>query len=146
MVQNHGRKVMINIPIFFAVNDAFVKYMCTALESLKEYVSTDTVYDIQILYSSLSNDNQTILKSYETYNVKVDFYNVESYFPADLKENGRWSKEIYYRLIIPYIFTDLEKALYLDADIIFREDPKKLYDVDIVIIILVQYLNLVINV
>ncbi len=53
------------IPIFFAVNDDFVKYLCTALESLKDYMSNDTVYDIHILYSSLSEENQKIIKALE---------------------------------------------------------------------------------
>ena len=122
---------MTSIPIFFAVNDNFVKYLCTALESLKEHISNDTEYDIRILYGSLTLENQNLIKAYTSSNIKFSFYNVSSYFPGNLKESFRWSREIYYRLIIPYIFKDLDKALYLDADIIFMEDPRKLYDVDI---------------
>lgn len=119
------------IPIFFAVNDSFVRYLCTALESMKDYMSKNTVYDIHILYSSLSEESKNYISTVANECMQISFHNVDEYFRKyQLKETERWTKEIYYRLIIPYMF-DFDKALYFDADIIFQKDPKELYDIDI---------------
>ena len=110
---------MKRIPIFFAVNDSFVRYLCTALESLKDYVSKEVIYEIHVLYSTLSEDSRNSIAEEQEEYMPIHSNDVSEYFERKLKESYRWSKEIYYRLIIPYIFTDMEKALYFDADIIF---------------------------
>lgn len=40
----------------------------------------------------------------------------------------RWSRAIYYRLILPDLLPDLEKIIYLDSDLLVLRDPAELYD------------------
>lgn len=40
----------------------------------------------------------------------------------------RWSRAIYYRLILPDLLPDLEKIIYLDSDLLVLRDPAELFD------------------
>jgi lipopolysaccharide biosynthesis glycosyltransferase len=58
---------------------------------------------------------------------------VGSCFPEDAKlyERIHYTKEMYYRLLIPKLLKEYEKVLYLDSDIVVKDDISKLYDIDI---------------
>lgn len=43
----------------------------------------------------------------------------------------RWSPSIYLRLMIPKLFPDCEKVLYLDSDILVLDDIEKLWNIDL---------------
>ena len=40
----------------------------------------------------------------------------------------RWSRAIYYRMILPDLLPDLEKIVYLDSDLLVLRDPAELFD------------------
>ena len=40
----------------------------------------------------------------------------------------RWSRAIYYRLILPDLLPDLERIIYLDSDLLVLRDPAELFD------------------
>lgn len=119
------------IPIFFAINNKFAPNLLTAIKSLKDYISDNTIYDIHILYGNLSENIQAIISTESTNQIHISFHNIDYFIPNTLKEDERWTREIYYRLAIPYLFVDLDKALYFDADLIFQKDPKDLFEIDL---------------
>ncbi len=41
----------------------------------------------------------------------------------------RWSKQTYYRLILPDMFPEMEKMIYVDCDILFLDDIRDLWDI-----------------
>lgn len=125
-----------NIALAFAANDFFVPYMATMIYSVVENGSKDNNYDIVILTSDISTENQRTLaemtKPFE--NVSLRVVNVEEYiagyeFFIGNKEN--FTKESYYRLLIPEIMGSYDKVLYLDGDMVALTDVAELYQTDL---------------
>ena len=124
------------IPIFFATDDNYIPFLGVAMRSLIDNASKDYDYKILILNSGLDKENENKIKSYETENFEIEFVNVNekvSNIADDLSYRLRdyYSNSIYYRLFIPSLFPDYDKALYLDADIIVIDDISKLYFEDL---------------
>ena len=49
----------------------------------------------------------------------------------DLQTRAHFSVETYYRLVLPQFLKDYQKVLYLDVDMIVKEDVAKLYDTEL---------------
>ncbi|WP_366414836.1 glycosyltransferase [Paenibacillus sp. GP183] len=48
------------------------------------------------------------------------------------KERNHMSRQAYYRIVIPHLLDkSIKKALYLDCDIIVKEDIRKLWNINI---------------
>ena len=65
------------IPIFFASNDKYVPYLDVALISLIAHTSKNNQYEIIILKSDISEENQEKLKKHAQENVAIRFYDVK---------------------------------------------------------------------
>lgn len=87
---------------------------------------------IYLIYSNVSNDNIRLLKT-DTEKYCWKFYAVE--VPKQLDDvvdsmisYGHFTKDMYYRLFLPYLLLDCNKILYLDVDMMIRGGIKELYD------------------
>lgn len=125
-----------NIAIAFAANDAFVPYMATMIRSIIANGSKDNNYDLVVLESDISAQNQkTLQEMTEPFeNVSLRCVNVTEYikgytFFVGNKEN--FTKESYYRLLLPELMEEYEKVLYLDGDMVALTDVAELYRTDI---------------
>ena len=49
------------IPIFYACDDAFVKYTIVSLTSIKENASRERQYHVYVLYTDISEEMKNIL-------------------------------------------------------------------------------------
>lgn len=119
------------IPIFFACDDNFVKFTIVAITSLKANASKDYIYDIHILYTKMSEEMKkvTLTLSDETFNITFD--DVTDYLKSvnyKLHVRDYYSKTTYYRLFISEMFPELDKALYVDSDMIILGDISELYN------------------
>ncbi len=124
------------IPIFFSTDDNYVPFLTVALHSLIDNSSTNYDYKAIVLNSGLREENVNILKAMETENFKIEFADVnektkEISNDLSLRLRDYYSNSIYYRLFIPSLFPNYEKALYLDADIVVIDDIAKLYFEDL---------------
>lgn len=122
------------IPIFYACDDAFVKYTIVSIKSLIENVSKNYEYKIYVLNAGISEEMKE-----ETY--KLNAENLEILF-VDVKEQlnkiGKvlplrdyYSKTTYFRMFIAEMFPEYEKAIYIDSDTIVLGDVSELYNIDI---------------
>ena len=68
------------------------------------------------------------LKKYP--NKKLHFVDMTKYDLDQFPDLAYWSTSMYSRYFIPKIVPDLEKAIYLDVDIIVKKDIKDLYNQD----------------
>ena len=64
------------------------------------------------------------------YKQKINIVNIDSSIFDGLKVSNRFREAIYYRFLIPDLL-DVEKALYLDCDIIITQNLKELWNTDI---------------
>lgn len=123
------------VPIFFSVNDAYAPFLATALASIKENASKRYTYAIHILNDDISDANKAKLLAFADNDFRISFYPLTERLQAlpgvkKLREHcfGAFaSLTIYFRLFIPDLFPEYDKAIYLDADLIVPGDISRLY-------------------
>ena len=121
------------IPIFFTVDDKYVPFLAVALQSLIENSSEKNYYLIKILYTSITEENQEKIKKYEKENVNIEFVDLNYYINKiknKLYTRDYYSVTTYFRLFIPNLYPQYNKALYLDGDIVLLADVAELYNRD----------------
>lgn len=123
------------VPVFLTVSNEYFKYFGVLLQSIINHANTACFFDvIVIIDEEISDDNfgklEIILSGID--NFRVRFFDINElvegwkpYLRASYKINS------YYRLLAPYFILEYKKAIYLDVDMIVREDISKLFDVDI---------------
>ena len=122
------------IPIFFAVDDGYVPFLAVALQSIIENSSKEYFYSIKILYTNIEEENKKKILKYERENIKIEFVDL-NYYIEDVKDKlytrDYYTKTTYFRLFIPNLYPQYDKAIYLDSDIVVLGDIAKLYNEDI---------------
>ncbi len=119
------------IPIFFAVDDNYIPFLATALESLIDNSSDKHLYDVNILIEKLDGEKMKIISNMQTPHVKISFINVSKNVASlctRLHLRDYYTKATYYRFFIPELFPMYDKGVYLDCDIILSEDIAKMYN------------------
>lgn len=122
------------IPVFYACDDAFVKYTVVSLHSMMANASPDFQYHIHILHTEISPKVQRSMLHMETENVKIFFEDVSSYLEtlsARLPIRDYYSKTTYFRLFIAEMFPEYGKAIYIDSDTVVEGDISRMYLTDI---------------
>ena len=122
------------IPIFFAVDDGYVPFLAVALQSIVENASNKYTYVIKVLYTNITEKNQTKIKKYERENISIEFVDLNYYIDKikdKLYTRDYYSKTTYFRLFIPELYPQYNKCLYLDSDIVVLDDIAKLYNIEI---------------
>ena len=123
-----------NIPVFFSVDDNYVPFLIVTLESIVSNASKENNYEFYVLNNGISKANVAKLLGYNRDNFSVSFVNVSEKIKdigAILHTRDYYTKAIYYRLFIPTLFPNLDKAIYLDCDICVRADIAELYSYNV---------------
>ena len=125
-----------SIPIVFASDDYFVPYMSATMQSIMENANTDSQYIFFILHQGITGKTIEMLenqvKGFKQF--KIEFINVKTYFEETNLFIGNRSditSETYFRLVIPELFSQYNKVIYLDGDMICCMDIADLMDIDI---------------
>ena len=121
------------IPVFFAVDNRYIPFLGVALKSLIDNTSKENKYAIKILYTSVTEENKKRIKKYEQENVTIEFVDLNKQL-NEIKEKlytrNYFSNTTYYRLFIPELYPQYDKAVYIDSDTICLADIAELYNVD----------------
>ena len=123
-----------SIPIFYASDEKYMPYLGVALASLKACKSENFDYHIHVLYTGILNGYATKIKQMEEDNLHISFIDVTSEIDR-LRDcmicRDYYTPAIYYRLLIPELFPNYDKVLYMDCDTVALTDVAELYNVDI---------------
>lgn len=123
-----------SIPIVISFNDNFIIPAGVCITSMLENAHPETKYDIYVLHddSRLSLKNRNIFSQLTSQynNVSIKFIDVNNSFKGAY-EVRNVSIESYYRLLIPKLFSELDKLIYLDVDTIINNDLTDLYSINI---------------
>ena len=120
------------IPIVFSINDYYVPYFAACLLSLQDVASNNNQYKIHVLNRDINDTNKEILiSSLVKNNISLSFIDINPFIEQkNFQISRHLTVETYFRFYIPIIFKKrYEKALYCDADILFRADPAALLEV-----------------
>jgi lipopolysaccharide biosynthesis glycosyltransferase len=125
-----------SIPIVFSADNFFLPYTAVMIQSIMENANSERNYHVFILHKNIEERNTELLaQQCQQYpNFSLDFINVSSY----IKEYSFWTAnretitvETYFRLLIPDLFPDYDKVIYLDGDMICCADVSALFDINI---------------
>ena len=122
------------IPILFASDSNYVKYLYVAILSMLIHKKNETIYDIHIMCTKLYDKNilNEFKKLQEKYqNIKINYIVVGNLFNNSSDKKRILPSPTYYYLKIADIFQQYDKALYLDPDIIVLEDLSDLFNTDL---------------
>jgi len=132
--ENKMNKIRKEVPIFTATDDNYVPFLAVTLESMLDNASKDYNYSIKVLNTGITAENIAKIKKYERENVNIEFVDMQK----SLEELGLrlhtciyYTQVTYYRLFIPSLYPQYDKALYLDPDIVILGDVAKLYNINI---------------
>lgn len=121
--------------IFFCVNNTYAEHLLVTIISILENNLEQNIV-FHVLSSDFSDESKMMLentlKKYRNFEIKYIAVNKKYFIDSNLKNNIEYiSLETYYRYIIADIAPNLNKALYLDADLIVNGNLYELYNVDL---------------
>lgn len=125
-----------NIPIVFSSNQAFVPVLSVMFQSVLEHSTKEHTYDVIVLTRDINSTYgkrlNSMLAGYDNFSLRI--VDVSEYFDQYalyVANRPDITVETYFRLIIPELMEDYDKALYLDGDMVANVDVAELYAVDV---------------
>lgn len=121
------------INLFVAIDESYAQHCCVMLVSLLEN-NPDMAFDCHILTDSLSERSRSRLESVAKRHAdcRLEVHIVDNADFRDLKLNiPHVSRHTYYRYAIADLFPQLDKALYLDVDLVVRGSLAELWSTDL---------------
>jgi lipopolysaccharide biosynthesis glycosyltransferase len=119
--------------IVFGLDDRFAKFCGTAMASIlanHRIESDDDKIHFFLLGKISAKNKERLLNLRKIQDFECSFPEFDENQFKDLPTTKSWSMAMYYRLLIPEIL-NVDKAIYLDGDIIVNADIKQLWDYDI---------------
>jgi lipopolysaccharide biosynthesis glycosyltransferase len=119
------------INVVFCIDKSYVQPLGITLVSLliNNRTTQPTIY---VVAPSLDPDDLTKLKTVvEPFGAELIFRQGEDPRVSKFKEHLHISRATYYRLLLPEILADVEKAIYLDCDLIVETDLLSLWEIDL---------------
>lgn len=123
-----------NVALVLSSSDYYVPYLATMIKSIIDNALDSNNYDINVLESAISKVHKQLVKSMaeDKENISIRFYNVNRKMDGiKLKAGGHISVETYFRLLIPEIFINYSKVLFLDSDMTVHTDIAELFNEDV---------------
>lgn len=125
------------VPIFFTIDDGYAPLLGVAIKSIIDNASKDYEYKIHIIHEGVSEENQKKIKEFENETFHIEFLSMKNSLDmiTDRKENklrcDYFTLTIYFRLFIPEMFPEYDKAIYIDSDVVVPGDISRLYEIDL---------------
>ena len=120
------------IPVFFSSDERYLPYLSVTIESIKRNMSKNFEYEVKVLCSDFSDEGRKNLKKMQCNGLKIEVVSLEEKIKdkreqLSLRLRDYYSEAIFYRLFIPSLFPDLDKAIYIDCDTVLNTDIAELY-------------------
>lgn len=120
----------------FSTDLGFVPCLAVLLRSILDHADRKRSYRLVVLHSELDAENMQTLDAMtlDFLNVHLEFIDVTAEmagyrFYTENRDNI--TREAYFRLLIPWLLPETEKAVYLDCDMVALTDVAVLYDTDV---------------
>ena len=132
---------MKQIPIFFTFNNDYVVPAAVAFYSLLNKAKTDVFYNMYVLHSDITSENQSLLQNVigRFKKGKLAFIDTKD-FLKDEWENGnfdennkhtKFTSDALLRCFAARFFEKYDKIIYSDVDVVFADDISELWDIDL---------------
>lgn len=121
------------VPVFYACDDHFVKYTIVSITSMIENADPNRRYHVHVLHAGISDEMARRLAELSNDAFTVTLEDVTEFLSEvsrKLPVRDYFTSSTYFRMFIPDMFPEYDKAVYLDSDTIVTGDISKLYDHD----------------
>lgn len=132
---------MKNIPIFFTFNNDYTVPAAVAFYSLLNKARDDVFYEMFVLHSDISKENQELLKNVVSMkkNGKLEFINTNGFLENEWQSGNfeghqnknQFTTETILKCFGAKFFPQYDKIIYSDVDIVVMEDISELFDIDL---------------
>lgn len=124
---------MESIHIVTTCSDNYAKPLAVMLTSLIINKKSQNPLNIYVIDGGISPVNKYKLTvSLEKYHIPIHFLTIDPSAFNGFRIIGYFGKENYFRILIPQLLGgDVQKAIYLDSDIIIKEDITELWNINI---------------
>ena len=120
------------IPVVYAADREYLLYAAISIMSIIKNKSDLYFYDINIFADDESSDDlKEKLETMSGEGVSVRVWDVRNCFDEHMYSVGHYSRQMYYRWLIPEILCYYDKVLYIDCDTVVIKDISKLFFTDI---------------
>lgn len=129
------RKVKEKITVFFAVDDNYIDFLTITIKSIVDNAKDESyAYNFYIINNGLNKESKNRLSQLSSKRFRIKYFNVNAHLTlleSRFQLRDYYTMTTYYRLLIPDAFFFIDKALYLDCDIVVNDDLSKLYNTPI---------------
>lgn len=129
------------IPIFFTFNNDYVVPAAVAFYSLLNKAKEEIFYEMYVLHSDITSENQTLLHSIigRLKKGKLFFIDTKNFLKdewekGNFDENNQQTKftsDTLVRCFAARFFPQYDKIIYSDVDVVFADDVSELWDIDL---------------
>ena len=118
-------------PVVLSTDDNYALYVAVTIQSLAEVTESDQELIIFILYEKLNEKTLSMFCQLQNNRIKVVPQRIDGSIFARTYESDYFTTAMYYRLAIPELFPQYEKILYIDCDIILKQNIATLFEIDL---------------
>lgn len=132
---------MKNIPIFFTFNNNYTVPAAVAFYSLLNKAKDDIFYEMYVLHSDVSEENQKLLKEIVSRfkNAELTFKNTGGFMDEFWSQGNfeghntrtQFTADAIVRCFGARFFPQYDKIIYSDVDIVVADDISEVYDIDL---------------
>lgn len=119
--------------VVLAADNGYVQHLVATISSMLENTQHAQSIIINIIDGGISEPNKDFLSQLtDRYSARIQFLKIKRELLKDVVVNGHITEATYYRILIPALFDDaIEKVIYLDCDLLVRQDIYELWNTDI---------------
>lgn len=121
------------IQIVFIMDDNYVTATCVAIQSLYENRDLKSRYVLHIVCDNVKLEYMELLNSISTEEFKIELLNFEKpeLHKTFEKENTYVSTSATLKFLLPELFPNIDKILYIDGDVLIQSDLVDLFNTDV---------------
>lgn len=116
------------IPVFLISDENYAKYATVTIKSVLS--GTKEKIDFYVLDGGISAESKKVIsKIVNTTGSSVEFIHMDLSLFKNFPDTAHFSLNMYFRYLIPELKPKLDKALYIDTDMIIGGDISKIYNI-----------------
>ncbi len=119
-----------NYPILFCCEVGYLPHALVVIQSILRTGAKDGMYDFLIFHTNINQDVIAKVADWDIpSNASIRFINAASF---DALKNqslyiGKLALETYYRILAPQILPNYDSVLYMDCDVVVRQDISEIF-------------------
>lgn len=124
---------MKTVSVIHCFDHNYVLPAAVAFQTLLEHAASDgTVYDLHVLGSGMTDEDRALLKGVVSKfpMARLSFREPpENPIPSEaIPAKGHYSLDLYFKLMVPDVYSELDRAVLADVDVIWEDDVAKVLE------------------